>query len=191
MSRSTPRMIAATLERVVDRRRAEAEALPGLVELGGEDPVHVEVAGRDRQVGRLERAAALLVDDVERADQADVVEEVGGVAGSPAAVEVADEGRAADGAEDEVGATEDEVPGRVPGVERELRGGQRDERLDLLGIEPDAPGRPVDACARAREQRRAPGRRGPPSRSRTGSAARRGGSPRPGRRSGARPAGTG
>ena len=52
-------------------------------------PVHVEVAGLDREVGRLERAAALLVDDVERADQPDVVDEVGEVAGPPAAVEVA------------------------------------------------------------------------------------------------------
>ena len=65
---------------VLDRRRPEAQALPGLVELDREHPVHVEVAGLDRQVGRLERAAALLVDDVERADQPDVVDEVGDVA---------------------------------------------------------------------------------------------------------------
>ena len=40
----------------------EPEALPRLVEVRGEAPVHVEVAGRDGQVGRLERPAALLVD---------------------------------------------------------------------------------------------------------------------------------
>ena len=63
-------------------RAAEAEALPGLVELDREGPVHVEMAGLDRQVVGLERAAALLVDDVERADQPDVVHEVGEVAGA-------------------------------------------------------------------------------------------------------------
>jgi hypothetical protein len=47
---------AIDLERVVDRTRAEAQALPGLVELDRERPVHVEVARLDRQVVRLERA---------------------------------------------------------------------------------------------------------------------------------------
>ena len=67
-----------------------------------------------RSVG-LERAPALLVDDVERADEPDVVDEVGEVAGAPAAVEVGDERRPADGAEHEVRAAEDEVPLRVRG----------------------------------------------------------------------------
>ena len=102
--------------------RPEPEALPGLVELRGERPVHVEVAGLDRQVVGFERAAALLVDDVEGADQPDVVHEVRVVARPPAAVDVADEGRAADGTEDEVGATEDEVPLRVAGMQTEGRG---------------------------------------------------------------------
>ena len=97
---------AGHLERVVDRPRAEAEALPGLVELDREGPVHVEVAGLDRQVVGLERAAALLVDDVEGADEPDVVDEVGEVAGPPAAIEVAHEGRPADRPEDEVRAAE-------------------------------------------------------------------------------------
>ena len=101
---------ARDVERVLDRARAEAEALPGLVELDREGPVHVEVAGLDRQVVRFERAAALLVDDVERADDPDVVDEVGVVAGAPAAVEVGDEGRPADGPEDEVRATEPDGP---------------------------------------------------------------------------------
>jgi hypothetical protein len=62
--------------------------VPRLVELGREHPVLVEVAGLDRQVGRLERAATLLVDDVERADESDVVGEVGDVTRSSTAVEV-------------------------------------------------------------------------------------------------------
>ena len=84
---------AGDLDRVVDRDPTRPEALPRLVEQGGERVVHVEMAGRDRQVGRLERAAALLLDDVERADDPDVVAEVGEVARPPAAVEVGDEGR--------------------------------------------------------------------------------------------------
>ena len=107
-------------------RGAEPEALPGLVELDGEGPVHVEVAGLDRQVVGLEGSAALLVDDVERADEPDVVDEVGEVAGPSAAIEVADEGRPADGPEDEVRAAEHDVPLRVPGVELEL--GRRQSR---------------------------------------------------------------
>ena len=75
------------------------------------------------QVVRLERAAALLVDDVERADDPDVVDEVGEVAGAPAAIEVAHEGRAADRAEDEVRAAERDVPLRVAGVERRTSAG--------------------------------------------------------------------
>ena len=108
-SRSTPRIEHRDLERVVDRPRAEPEALPGLVELDRERPVHVEVARLDRQVVRLERAAALLVDDVEGADDPDVVDEVREVAGAPAAVEIADEGRAADRAEDQVRPAEGDV----------------------------------------------------------------------------------
>jgi hypothetical protein len=110
------------LERVVDDGRAGAQALPALVEQRREVAVHVEVAGRDRQVGRLERAAALLVDDVERADHLHVVAEVGVVAGPPAAVDVGDERRAADGREDDVAATELEVLRGIPGVEAERRG---------------------------------------------------------------------
>ena len=49
---------------------------------------------------------ALLVDDVERADEPDVVQEVGVVAGAPAAIEIGDERGTADRAEHEVSATE-------------------------------------------------------------------------------------
>ena len=79
------------------------------------------MAGRHRQVVRLERAAALLVDHVERADQPDVVDEVGEVAGAPTAVEIADEGRPAHRAEDEVRAAERQVPLRVAGEQLERR----------------------------------------------------------------------
>ena len=151
-SRVDPADQAGDLEGVVDRARAEAEALPGLVELDRERPVHVEVAGLDRQVVRLERAAALLVDDVEGADEPDVVDEVGEVAGPPAAVEVAHEGRPADGPEDEVRAAEQDVPLGVPGVQVELGRRGRDQRLDVVGIEPDTPVGAVDGRAGARER---------------------------------------
>ena len=46
------------------------------------------MAGGDRQVGRLEGAAALLVNDVKGADDAEIVEEVRVVPWSPAALDV-------------------------------------------------------------------------------------------------------
>ena len=148
---------ADDLERVVDRPRPEAQALPGLVELDRERPVHVEVAGRDRQVVRLERAAALLVDDVERADEPDVVDEVGEVPGAPAAVEVADEGRAADRAEDEVRRHRTSMfRSGLRAWQLERRRGGRDERLDLGRVEPDAAarrGRPIAPAAGERVER--------------------------------------
>ena len=84
----TPRIRHDDLDRVVDRpgpTRGTARSCRA----AWRSPVHVEVAGLDRQVGRLERAAALLVDDVEGADQPHVIAEVGEVARAPAAVEVA------------------------------------------------------------------------------------------------------
>ena len=125
------------------------------------------------------------------ADQPDVVDEVGDVAGAPAAVEVGHEGRAADRAEHEVVAAEEDVPLRVPGVELELTGRQRDELLDVIRVEPDAARRVVDVRAVAHGTGRAPGRRAPRRRSRTGSAATPDGSPRPRRRTGSRSGGTG
>jgi hypothetical protein len=74
------------------------------------------MAGRDRQVRRFERTATLLVDDVEGADDADVVEEVGVVAGPAAAVDVGDEGGSADRAEDDMSVAEGDVPGGVASV---------------------------------------------------------------------------
>ena len=139
------------LHRVVDGRRTEAQALPGLVELRREGPVHVEVAGGDRQIGRLQRAAALLVDDVERADEPDVVDEVREVAGPAAAIEVRHERGPADGAEHEMALAEDDVPFRVPRVQRELRRRRGDELLDLRGVEADVAGQPVHAGARPGE----------------------------------------
>ena len=123
------------LERVVDDGGPEPEALPRLVEQRREVAVHVEVAGRDRQVGRLERSPALLVDDVERADDADVVEEVGVVAGPPAAVDVGDECRPADGREDDVAVAERQALRRIAGVEPERRRRLGDELLDLGRVE--------------------------------------------------------
>ena len=138
-SRDTPRTRRRDLERVVDHDPPRPEAVPRLVELGGEDPVLVEVARLDRQVGRLERPATLLVDDVERADQPHVVGEVGDVARSPTTVEVAHEGRPADRAEHEVRAAEHDVALRVSGVQPELARRQRDQRFDLGRVEAHVP----------------------------------------------------
>ena len=140
------------LQRVVHDGRPEAEAMPRLVEVRRQRVVHVEVAGGDRQVGRLERSAALLVDDVEAADQPDVVDEVGVVAGAPAAVEVRHERRAADRAEHEVVAAEADVPFRIARVELEFAGRQRDELLDAVRVEADAARRVVDVRAVGAEQ---------------------------------------
>ena len=118
--------------------------MPGLVELAGEDLVLVEVAGLDRQVGRLEGPAALLVDHVEGPDQPYVVAEIGDVACPAAAIQVADERRPADGAEHDVGAAEDHVSVRVPGVQPELTWRERHELLDLGRLHPHGPRTAVD-----------------------------------------------
>ena len=167
VSRSTPRVMHATSIASSTTVRAEGEALPGLVEQGRERPVHVEVPRLDRQVRRLEGAAALLVDDVEAADDADVGVEVGGVAGAPATIDVGHERRPADRAEDEVPIPEHEAALRVPGVQLEARRGERDERLDLLRIQADPAGRParavlaLDARAGPLEPVQGRARRGP------------------------------
>ena len=182
---------AGDLEGVVDRARAEPEALPGLVELDRECPVHVEVAGLDRQVVRFERAAALLVDDVEGADEPDVVDEVGEVAGPPAAIEVARR-------------RPDRRRPRRRGSSRRIgcsaRGSGRGGRIRTVRSRP-APRRGRDRAGRGgsigrrsrrrRRTRRAPGRRAPRPRSRPAPAATPDGSPRPGPPTGSRPAGTG
>ena len=102
------------------------------------------MAGLDREVGRLERTAALLVDDLEAPDDLDVVDEVGQVARPAAAVEVGHEGRSADGAEDQVAAAERDVAPRVASVERELGRRLRDELLDQPAVEPGVAPAPVD-----------------------------------------------
>ncbi len=113
--------------------------MPCLVELGREHPVLVEVACLDRQVGRLERPATLLVDDVERADQSHVVGEIGDVARSPAAVEVTHERGPADRAEHEVRPAEHDVPLAVSGEQPELPRRLRHQRLEVRGVEPHVP----------------------------------------------------
>ena len=119
------------LQGVVDLAGAEAEALPRLVEFRREDAVLAQVTDRHRPVVRLERAATLLVDDVERTDEAHVADEVLAVARPSTAVEVGHEGRAADRREDEAPAAEVDVPLRVPGMQPERRGRLADEFLDL------------------------------------------------------------
>ena len=117
----TPRMRQTTSSASWTGRAPKPRHCQVLSSSTREGPVHVQVARLDREVVRLERAAALLVDDVERPDQPDVVDEVGEVARPPAAIEVADEGRPADRPEHEVRAAEDDVALGVPGVELEGR----------------------------------------------------------------------
>ncbi len=143
---------ADDLDRVVDHDPAGPEAMPRLVELGGEDPVLIEVTRLDGQVGRFERTAALLVDDIEGTDQAHVIAEVGDVAWASAAVEVRHEGRPADRAEDEVRATEHDIPLRVPRAEREQGGREGNQLLDLSRVHPDRAGLTVHGRARAAQQ---------------------------------------
>ena len=134
---------AHDVQRVVHDHGPEAEPLPGLVQFGRERPVHVEMAGLDRQVVGFDRSPTLLVDDVERADEPDVVAEVGEVAGPASAIQVVGEGRTADRREHEVAAAEDDVPLRVPRVERELAGRGRDQRLDVGRVQAHLPGASV------------------------------------------------
>ena len=179
------------LQRVVHDGRPEPEAMPRLVEVRGQRVVHVEVAGGDRQVGGLERSAAFLVDDVEAADQPHVVDEVGVVAGPPAAVEVRHERRAADRAEHEVVAAEADVPCGIAGVKLEFgRGAAR----RAPGRDPGRVGRGASRrrCPRRRRGTgRSPGRRAPRRRSPRGSGATPDGSSRSRPRSGSRSGGTG
>ena len=102
------------------------------------------------EVDRLDRIARQEMDRVERLGQAQQVLVVGPVADPPAAVEVGDVGRAADGPERDPVAAQLDVVRRVPGVERELRR----RRLDQLGDH--RPGRTAPAASRAR--RSGPGR---------------------------------
>ncbi len=89
-------------------------------------------------------------------------------------------------------ATEGQVPRRVPGVERELPRRQRDELLDLCPVEADRRAGPGPTSrAGAERTHRGPDRPGTRRRSPRGSAATPDGSPRPGRRSRPRAAGTG
>jgi hypothetical protein len=91
------------------------------------------------------------VDDVEGADDPHEVDEVGEVAGPPAAVQVAHERRTADRREDEVRPAELEVTLGVAGVEPERRRRGRDQRFGLGRVEPDAADRSVDDRSRAGE----------------------------------------
>ena len=144
---------ADDLDRVVDDGPPGAQALPRLVEQGHERPVHVEVAGGDRQVGRLERAAALLVDDVEAADAADEV------------LHDLERARPAARGRGPTRRPARRRPRRRGGRHRRSRfragfracsvnsaGRQRDELLDLGAVEADRAPLPVDPRPRAGER---------------------------------------
>ena len=98
----------------------------------------VEVADAVVQVDRFDRIARQEVDGVERLSQAEQVLVVDAVADPPPAVQVGYVRRAADRPERHPVATELQVVGRVPGVERERRRRGLDRLGDHVRIEPDA-----------------------------------------------------
>ncbi len=126
------------VDRVGRPLTAEGDALPVLVEQAGQRRQQVEMAGLGRQVHRLERPATLLVDDVERLDQAQVVALLGERAGPSAAVEVRAERRAADRREHHMAVADHQVVGRVASAQRERRRRRGDRLDDHVGVEPDA-----------------------------------------------------
>src|SRR3954468_10059375 len=83
------------LDRVFDAISAQRPALPGLVSECDGGAIEIEMPRLRRQVGRLDRTAAFLMDDIEPMHDADVVAHVLIVAGAPSAVEIAGEGGAA------------------------------------------------------------------------------------------------
>ena len=139
-------------------------------------------------VDRLDRVAGEEVDGVQRLPEAQQVLVVLAVADAPPTIEVRHVRRRADRPERHPVAAELEVARRVPGVERERRGGRPDRLGDHVRVEPHAlrVGRRVRARPPAAPRARPDP--GSPSRSRTGPAATRRGStrarPRRGPRSG-------
>ena len=113
---------------------AQRPAFPGFVGQGERRLVEIEMPAFRRQIRRLDGAAALLMDDVQRLHQLDVVAHIGGIAGPPPAIEIIGEGRPADRAEDKLVAADDDALGGIAGLDGE--GGRRlgDLGLDHGGI---------------------------------------------------------
>ena len=112
----------------------------------------VQVADRVVDVDRLDRVAGEEVDRVERLGQPQQVLVVGAVADPAAVVQVSDVGRAADRPERHPVATDPEVVGGIPGVERELGRGGLDRLGDHVRVEADALGAGLDGRPGRHEQ---------------------------------------
>ena len=113
----------------------------------------IEMADRRVDVDRLDRVAGDEVDDLEHLGKADEVLVVGPVAHPAAALQVGDVRGTRDGAEGHPVAADQQVPRRVPGMERERRRRGRDDRRDHRPIEPNALAAGLDACAGGGQQR--------------------------------------
>ena len=123
------------LEHVDVALAAEAVAVDRLVHQGQRVVAGPQVPDAVMEVDRLHRVARQEVDGVERLGQAQQVLVVGPVADPPAAIEVGDVGRAADGPERDPVATELDVTRGVAGMERELRRRGLDQLGDHRGVE--------------------------------------------------------
>ena len=151
--------------------------------------VGVEMARRRRQVDRLDRIAGDELDDVEALGQPQQVAVILEVAGPAAAIEVADVGRAGDGAEDRRGRRRRSrlcAGLRAWSVTR--AGALATSSSDQAAVEAHALAAGLDLGAGGAPAAPAPRRRGTPCRSPRGCAARRRGSPRAARRSAPRSA---
>ena len=114
---------------------AEQDALPVLVEVADQEVDDVEVPCVRRQVHRLERPTALVVNDAERLDHLGELGQLGQRAGAAAALDVVDERRAPDRTEDRVVAADHEVALGVAGAQGELGGRAGDRVFHQIGVE--------------------------------------------------------
>ena len=153
---------------------AEAVAVDRLVHQGQRVVARPQVADAVVEVDRLDRIARQEVDGVERLGQAQQVLVVDPVADPPAAIEVGDVGRAADGPEgDPVAAQLDVVRSGLRAWSVNCAGAVLISSLTISGSNRTRCESGVTAAPRPRAGPRARRRRGSPSRSRTGRAASR------------------
>ena len=99
-----------------------------------------------REIHRFERAPTLLLDDVQRLHQAQILHLFSVGARPPSALDVVGERRTTHGGEDHVAPADCQVTRRVPRSQCERRRGECNHRLDQLWVEAhhqvvdDAPG---------------------------------------------------
>jgi hypothetical protein len=139
---------AGHLEGIEDPGAAQRITVEDLVGQGDECLGRVQMARRRRQVHGLDRIAAHEMDDVEGLRQADQVAVILEVAVAPAALQVGDVGRAADGGEGDVVGADGQVARRVARVQGEAGRGITQRRLDQAAVEAHSLGARFDAGAR-------------------------------------------